>query len=247
MKIKKLKRTRKALVYFQTVHGIRPPYTVLVDGTFIQASIVQRIAIKDELAKVLGAKVVVAVTEGIVKELRLLGEPFASAAIVARRLERIRLPDASSRVISDIILSAVSSGNPQKLCIATEDEALQARVRQLDGVPLIRISRGAIVIERKADTAGAAPVNQAPRLPPLPTKAPRIVKRKRTASPNPLSCKPRKAKMSPAPPAAAPRKSDPSQSAPSASTAAASQQKRKRQRRRSSKAHSGADGSAHGI
>jgi U3 small nucleolar RNA-associated protein 23 len=195
MKIKRLKRTRKALLYFQTVHGIRPPFTVLADGTFIQASIAQRISLKDELEKVLGAKVIVAVTDAIVAELRALGEPFAAAAIVARKLQRINLPSGTSRVISDAILHALDGGNPHKLCIATEDERLQARLRKLACVPLIRISRGAVVIERAAD-ATYGPAAGMPLTPPatLATDKPAkpALKRKFTKAANPLSCKPRK-------------------------------------------------------
>lgn len=195
MKIKKLKRTRKALLYFQTVHGIRPPFTVLADGTFIQASIAQRISLKDELEKVLGAKVIVSVTDAIVAELRALGEPFAAAAIVARKLQRISLPSGPSRVISDAILHALDGGNPHKLCIATEDERLQARLRKLACVPLIRISRGSVVIERAADATYAS-VAGLPLTPPVAlatdTPAKPALKRKFTKEANPLSCKPRK-------------------------------------------------------
>ncbi|KAJ1639211.1 hypothetical protein T492DRAFT_938214 [Pavlovales sp. CCMP2436] len=196
MKIKKLKRTRKTLLYLQTVHGIRPPYTVLCDGTFIQASIVQRIAIKDELEKVLGAKVIVAVTDAIVSELRKLGEAFEPAAIVAKRLQRISIASTPTRVIADGIIAAVGFGNPMKLFIATEDEKLQARLRKLGAVPLLRLSRGAVVIERASDVAVAAAEQAEPQ--PKRTlldgekQALRLLKRRRLAAPNPLSCKARK-------------------------------------------------------
>lgn len=195
MKIKKLKRTRKALLHLQTVHGIRPPYTVLVDGTFIQASIVQRIAIKDELEKVLGAKVIVAVTESVVAELRALGEPFEAAAIVAKRLQRISIPSPSdTRILADVIVHAVSGGNPMKLFVATEDVKLQARLRKLSGVPLVRIARGSVVLEGAADRAAGEAMPQPKRaLSPADRQTLRSLKRKRgPAAPNPLSCKPRK-------------------------------------------------------
>lgn len=195
MKIKKLKRTRKALLHLQTVHGIRPPYTVLVDGTFIQASIVQRIAIKDELEKVLGVKVIVAVTDSVVAELRALGEPFEAAAIVAKRLQRISIPSPSAtRILADAIVHAVGGGNPMKLFVATEDDKLQARLRKLSGVPLMRITRGSVVLEGAADRAAGEAVPQPKRaLSPADRQTLSSLKRKRgPAAPNPLSCKPRK-------------------------------------------------------
>ncbi|KAG8465458.1 hypothetical protein KFE25_002765 [Diacronema lutheri] len=195
MKIKKLKRTRKALQRLQAVHGIRPPYTVLADGTFIQASIIQRIAIKDELEKVLGAKVIVAVTDAVVAELRLLGEPFAAAAIVAKRLQRIALPAApTSRAVADAIVHAASGGNPMKLFFATQDEKLQARLHRLVGVPLLRMARGAVVLERAAESVpGEANAQPNRALSPADRATLAKLKRKRgPAAPNPLSCRPRK-------------------------------------------------------
>lgn len=232
MKIKKLKRTRKALLHLQTVHGVRPPYTVLVDGTFVQASILQRIAIKDELEKVLGVKVIVAVTESVVAELRALGEPFEAAAIVARRLQRISIPSASAtRVIADAIVEAVSGGNPMKLFIATADEKLQARLRKLSGVPILRMARGAVVLESAAERAAGDTSAQPKRaLTPVDQEALRRLKRRQgPKAPNPLSCRPQKRKGSAAAVGASPGPAAAAQDAEAGSAPRA----RKRRRARS--------------
>lgn len=206
-------------MYYATVHGIRPPFTVLVDGTFVQGTIVQKLAIKDELEKLLGGKVIVGVTDAMVAELRALGEPYAAAAIVARRLQRISIATApTARTVSDIIVHAVKGGNPSKLCIATEDMALQQRLRKIPGVPLLRLARSSIVLDRPVREDAPNPHTQAELAHQLPTpsadladKADRqavVRQRKRPAAPNPLSCKKRKVENRP--PSAQPPDTSPS-------------------------------------
>lgn len=191
MKLKKLKRARKALTYFRTAYGFRSPYTVFVDGTFVQAAILEKISMRDDLEKLLGGKVSVAVTEDVVSELRGLGEAFSAAAVVARRLQRISLPRLEGESLAAMIERAVAEGNPAKLLVATQDHALRRRLGLMPGVPTIHLARSAPVLDKPAarDVDGA--LNVAPESRALRGMGaqPRLRAPKKPRGQNPLSCK----------------------------------------------------------
>ena len=54
MKIKRQKKVGRILSFFKNNYGHRPPFQVLIDGTFAQACLETKVNIKDQLPKYLG-------------------------------------------------------------------------------------------------------------------------------------------------------------------------------------------------
>ena len=218
MKLKRLKRARKIVAYFQAAHGFKAPFNVLLDGTAIQASLANEVDLSVALPKVLSGAVNLLVPRAVVAELHVLGRNFAAAAKVARRLKIINDEAANSGSAADALVALVSGGNQRCRFVMTEDAELRERLAGLPGVPLLRFARGLIIIELPGGRgmqaeAPAAPSSgsgadasrgggsEAPRPPPRAADAapePAAKKRKRIKEPNPLSCK--KKKKEPPPP-----------------------------------------------
>ena len=57
MKLKQARRSRKHLLFFRSAYSFRPPFSVIVDGTAIQASLNLRLVLDEELPKLMGGKV----------------------------------------------------------------------------------------------------------------------------------------------------------------------------------------------
>ena len=90
MRVLRAKAARKALHFYKVTHGIRDPYTLLVDGTFVHHALV---GVKTNLAsrveKVLGRDVRYAVPGPVLDELRSMGEAGAAALEFCRRRCRV--------------------------------------------------------------------------------------------------------------------------------------------------------------
>ena len=90
MRVLRAKAARKALHFYKVTHGIRDPYTLLVDGTFVHHALV---GVKTNLAsrveKVLGRDVRYAVPGPVLDDLRNRGEAGAAALEFCRRRCRV--------------------------------------------------------------------------------------------------------------------------------------------------------------
>ena len=82
MRVKKRSKHRKAVKFYSTCFGFREPYKVLIDGTFVQHLITQRLLPADEaLRDLLSASRAPALftSKCIVAELRRLGKSHAES------------------------------------------------------------------------------------------------------------------------------------------------------------------------
>ena len=75
MRVLRAKAARKALHFYKVTHGVRDPYTLLVDGTFVQHALVTvKTPLASRVERVLGRDVTYAVPGPVLDELRGLGE-----------------------------------------------------------------------------------------------------------------------------------------------------------------------------
>jgi U3 small nucleolar RNA-associated protein 23 len=52
MKIGRGKTNKRTLAFYARSFGLKPPFSVVIDGTFVQAALKQRIRIKEQLVNV---------------------------------------------------------------------------------------------------------------------------------------------------------------------------------------------------
>ncbi|PFH31522.1 hypothetical protein BESB_024880 [Besnoitia besnoiti] len=105
MRISRRKQFKRVMRFYSVGFGIREPFKVLVDGTFLTAALKHRISLADKLPLLLGGQCSTMVTPCIVSELRQLPREKSAGAIAAcKRFRRFKcgheLDDARSHLVT---------------------------------------------------------------------------------------------------------------------------------------------------
>lgn len=74
MKIRRHKKAHRILSFYTNNFGFRAPYQLVLDGTFCQALLKQRVQMKDQVPKYLGDQVKYFSTACVLNEVESLGE-----------------------------------------------------------------------------------------------------------------------------------------------------------------------------
>lgn len=212
MKIKRQKHAKKNIAFYKYNFSFREPYQILVDGTFCQAALKNKIQIKEQLPKYFMGEVQLCTTNCILRELESLGKQLYGAKVIAKRFqvrncEHLKGPIHASKCLS----SMVEGNNPHHYFIATQDQDLMTKIKKMIGVPLIFIIQNTMVLDKPSPkslsyiqeihSGQLVPVHQQTSIQQLKEELgltkdsqERRRKRKRLSGPNPLSCLKKKKK-----------------------------------------------------
>uniref|UniRef100_UPI00398E5A7A rRNA-processing protein UTP23 homolog n=1 Tax=Pristiophorus japonicus TaxID=55135 RepID=UPI00398E5A7A len=206
MKIKRQKTAKKLIAFYKHNYGFREPFQILLDGTFCQAALKNKIQIKEQMPKYLMGEVQLCTTSCVLKELESLGKELYGAKLIAQRFQVRNCPHFKNPVsASACLLSMVENNNLHHYFVATQDQELTVKIKKLSGVPLMYIIQNTMVLEKPSPKSIAqlqflhgnqfVPVHQQQTIQHLKEKQglvkesePRHKKRKRKGGPNPLSC-----------------------------------------------------------
>lgn len=182
------KAARKTLRFFRINANIKPPYKVLIDGSFLVTAIKQKVPIRERLSRVLQNETfdlficrsilddLMKHTEELYQQARQLGldecqiienksipEPNPGVGenksdrsnVVESSKKRKRgddnrsLPESDSRDHIRRLVSKDDGGvhNRRGFLVATQDEHLSDELRNWPNVPLLRLSRGVLLLE----------------------------------------------------------------------------------------------------
>ncbi|EDV25842.1 uncharacterized protein TRIADDRAFT_24331 [Trichoplax adhaerens] len=215
MKITRLKHVRRILSFYHNSLGINEPYQILVDGTFCQAALSNKIYIKEQLPKYLDGSVNLCTTKCVVHEGRNLVDTnypsLLGAVLIAKRFYQKQCHHKSSLPAAECILDLIGEKNQNHYFVATQDKDLRAALRKIGCVPILYINYNAIILEKPSMKTKTTAENithdklqpsqyqkevlnlmKKAYLPESQTKFIKRKKRKRPAEPNPLSCKKKK-------------------------------------------------------
>lgn len=73
MKIKRYKKAQRTLTFFKNNFGFRPPYQILLDGTFCQAALKNKVNIAEQMPGYLGDEVKLMTSVCVIHETEKLG------------------------------------------------------------------------------------------------------------------------------------------------------------------------------
>lgn len=73
MKIRRHKKAQRILTFYRNNFGFRPPFHVVLDGTFCQKALNNKINLKEQIPHYFGAEVKLLTTACILIELEKLG------------------------------------------------------------------------------------------------------------------------------------------------------------------------------
>ncbi|MEE6463305.1 hypothetical protein FKM82_005851 [Ascaphus truei] len=205
MKIKRQKHAKKNLSFYKYNFRFREPFQVMLDGTFCQAALKNKIQIKEQLPKYLMGEVQLCTSHCVIKELESLGKELYGAKLIAQRFQVRSCSHFKSPVSgSACLLSMTADDNPHHYFIATQDQDLAAKIKKRPGVPLMFIIQNTIVLDKPSPKSLAhvqtvqsshlVPVHQKQSIEKLKDEqgvakdSVRRGKKRKQSGPNPLSC-----------------------------------------------------------
>uniref|UniRef100_T1IRT6 rRNA-processing protein UTP23 homolog n=1 Tax=Strigamia maritima TaxID=126957 RepID=T1IRT6_STRMM len=211
MKIKRQKKAHRYLSFFINNYGFRQPYQVLIDGTFCQAALTNKINIKEQLGKYLDGEVKLLTTACVITEAEKLGSKFYGALSIAKQFgTHVCGHEKAPGSASECLLSMLGSDNSNHYVLATQDVDLRKKARHIAGTPLLYIDYSSPLLERPSKMSYCEAESQIERkidyqhkvLHELKKKAfknerkvVKKIKRRMPKGPNPLSCKKKKEKV----------------------------------------------------
>ncbi|KAM9387098.1 rRNA-processing protein UTP23 homolog [Phaethornis superciliosus] len=212
MGLRRQKHAKKNMGFYKHNFHFREPFQVLLDGTFCQAALRNKIQIREQLPGYLGGATQLCTTRCVLKELESLGKALYGAKLIAQRFQVRSCSHHKDPVSgSTCLLSMIEEGNPHHYFIATQDQDLANKVKKKAGVPLLFIIQNTMVLDKpspkslafvqKLQTNDLVPEHQKQSIVQLKEKeglakqeGVKRRKRKRAGGPNPLSCLKKKKK-----------------------------------------------------
>ncbi|XP_061851633.1 rRNA-processing protein UTP23 homolog [Colius striatus] len=212
MKLTRQKHAKKNMGFYRHNFHFREPFQVLLDGTFCQAALRNKIQIREQLPGYLAGATQLCTTRCVLKELEALGKALYGAKLIAQRFQVRNCSHHKDPVSGSVcLLSMIEEGNPHHFFIATQDQDLANKVKKKAGVPLLFIIQNTMVLDKpspkslafvqKLQTNQLVPEHQKQSILQLKEKEGLVKqeseqrrKRKRAGGPNPLSCLKKKKK-----------------------------------------------------
>ncbi|XP_042242402.1 rRNA-processing protein UTP23 homolog isoform X1 [Homarus americanus] len=156
MKIKRYKKAQRILGFFQNNFDLRPPYSVLLDGTFCRASLEVKVKIKEQIPKYLGAQTKLVTTQCIILEVEKLSKMRANLYgtwMVVKQFPVHKCGHEGDAIpASSCIKSLLQEKNPAKYIIATQDDDLRQHIHHsVTGAPILYLYHSAPTLEKPTD------------------------------------------------------------------------------------------------
>ncbi|XP_038133007.1 rRNA-processing protein UTP23 homolog [Cyprinodon tularosa] len=149
MKIKRQKQAKKTISFYKYNFSFREPFQILIDGTFCQAALKNKIQIKEQMPKYLMGEVQLCTTNCALKELETIGKQLYGAKIILQRFQVRKCSHFKNPIpASECLLSMLEETNPHHYFVATQDRTVTAGLKKIPGVPLLYIVLNTIVLDK---------------------------------------------------------------------------------------------------
>lgn len=148
MKLKRKKHCEKYLAFYRNNFQIHHPYQILVDLTFCQEALQNRVQIKDQLRCYLDGEFKLFITDCIKAEGLLLGSKLHGALVVADNFDKWNCGHENAIQATSCISSLIRTGNQNGFFVATQDHELRNKLKLVAGIPLLHVNHNVIVLEK---------------------------------------------------------------------------------------------------
>nr|XP_024215895.1 rRNA-processing protein UTP23 homolog isoform X2 [Halyomorpha halys] len=139
MRINRQKKVSRILRFYCNNFGFRKPYQVLVDGTFCNTALQNKINITEQLLKYLGGDVKLLTTPCAILEMEKLGSPLYGATLILKQFPVHQCGHKSPIFAAACIKNMIGKNNEFRYILASQDRDLQRCVTHHPGVPLLYI------------------------------------------------------------------------------------------------------------
>ncbi|EDW87279.1 rRNA-processing protein UTP23 homolog [Drosophila yakuba] len=145
MKISRFKKSHKTLVFFATNFDYREPYQVLIDATFCQAALQQKIGIDEQIKKYFQCGVKLLTTQCVILEAESLGAPLTGATSIVKRFHVHKCGHEGKPVPASECIKSMTKDN--RYVVASQDRLLQESLRKIPGRCLLYLHKATPVLE----------------------------------------------------------------------------------------------------
>lgn len=151
MKISRFKRAHKTLTFFATNFGYREPYQILVDGTFCQKALQNKVIIEEQIKKYFESTIKFVTTQCVILEAESLGSPLVGATIIVKKFHVHKCGHEGAAVpASQCIKSMTKKGH---YVVASQDRNLQNSLRNIPGKILLYLHKATPVLEEPSEAS----------------------------------------------------------------------------------------------
>lgn len=211
---RRLKTFKKALFFYQKSFGFHEPYLVLIENSFLDAALSQRLNIYEAIQKILnGASFRLMSTECLRHHMKCDDKnDCLNRFVVSKKYETIKLCNHNPAIeVNDCILSIVAKAKDNiRFMVASNSDSLKEELRKIPGIPIIFNHRGQVFLEAPSKLSCQVALREErsklrpdgdelkilakviPAVPAISYDQKLKKKRKRSVAPNPLSCKKKK-------------------------------------------------------
>ncbi|KRX19298.1 rRNA-processing protein UTP23 -like protein [Trichinella nelsoni] len=153
MKIRRYKKAQRVLSFLKHNFSFVAPYRIVVDGTFCQAALENKVNIREQIQKYLQEDVLIYTTACVLQELELLGGHFHGALLIAKQYKCLKCKHMVQKEkpcsASMCLQKLVGKENSKKYFIATQDKDLRAVLNEkVAACPLLFLQQKVIHLDR---------------------------------------------------------------------------------------------------
>uniref|UniRef100_A0A1I7TWP9 rRNA-processing protein UTP23 homolog n=1 Tax=Caenorhabditis tropicalis TaxID=1561998 RepID=A0A1I7TWP9_9PELO len=199
MKVKRLKRANRLLTFYKYNFKFLPPYRVLVDGTFCNAALQEKLNLAEQIPKYLTEETHLMTTNCVLKELEKFGPLLYGALVIAKQFEIAECNHHTPKAASDCLahLARRAASGKTKYLIATQDDELTEKLRTIVGTPIMYIKFKTVLLDNVSEATKAGSTKDENEIKKLKELKKEIIgveevikkKKKKKGGANPLSCK----------------------------------------------------------
>ncbi|XP_076060640.1 rRNA-processing protein UTP23 homolog [Oratosquilla oratoria] len=207
MKLKRQKKAQRILGFFQHNFGLKPPYNILLDGTFCSAALEAKVNIKEQVPKYIGAQVFLVTTQCVIIEVEQLSKmcpQLYGAWLVVKQFAVHKCGhEGRPMAASSCIKGLIKKKNLNKYIIATQDADLRQHIHEkVIATPILYLHHSAPTLEKPSarceetakDKIKSISTHEVSTLKTLKRayvgeKEQQPKKKRKKKNPNPLSCK----------------------------------------------------------
>ncbi|GMR31824.1 hypothetical protein PMAYCL1PPCAC_02019 [Pristionchus mayeri] len=198
MKQTRLRRAARILSVYRYNFGVTPPYQVIIDGTYAQAALTEKLNLAEQLPKYLGAPVEIYTTKCCLDELTKLGHPLYGALCIAKLQQIADCPHNPPRGAGDCLshlARRTKKEKGRKYLFATQDATLQEKLRAIGGIPILYIAYKTVLLDPVSEATKTALESDKGELETIKELKKELLgeepakKKRKKKGVNPLSCK----------------------------------------------------------
>ncbi|XP_011178428.1 rRNA-processing protein UTP23 homolog [Zeugodacus cucurbitae] len=151
MKISRFKKAHKTLSFFATNFEYREPYQILIDATFCQLALQNKVIIEEQIKKYFQSTIKLITTQCVILEAESLGSPLAGATMIVKQFHVHKCGHEGAPVPASQCIKSMTKGG--RYIVASQDRSLQTSLRKVPGRILLYLHKATPVLEEPSEAS----------------------------------------------------------------------------------------------